>query len=452
MRRAACAFVLAVLSLTGTPTRHLCAQTYNPKAIRFESSDPAHHIDPNELLRISGLQQGVPFTKADIEAALQKLADSGDFTNLSYTVNNAALTIRVTPAPPLQSFPVRFVNFVWWQPEELLQILAQRIPLFHGELPLQSNQTGQVEDTLVALLNEKGIPDARITAMPSSTTPGDPMNAVALSITSPKILIGDTHFDPAVPTVAEKLTALGQHLAARDFDLREVNVTVRDNVQEILADAGYLDGTCDTPVLAAPRQDLGGYAVDVQVTLHPGTFYRIGSIVLHTEPPATEAELRAVLPFKVGDPASASKLRDTVTALARVYGDYAYLRARAAAGLTKNLSNSTVAYSFTFSPGDQFHLAAIDTSALPTEVQQQFAALWHSAPGVLIDKSFQSNLRDTLLKLHTRSGIFVAAKSDPLTHTVVIVLQPRKVPEGSPAPSDQSDPAASLTTTASELQ
>lgn len=436
MRRA---YVFAVLLLAGTLVRSPCAQTYNPKTIRFESTDPAQHIDASELLRVAGLQRGVPLTKADIEAALQKLADSGAFINLTYRVNETALTIRVTPAPALQALPVRFVNFVWWDHDELLQLVAKHVPLFHGQLPLQGNQTGEVEDALVALLNEKGISDARITATPSSESPGEPMNAVALSITSPEILVGQIQFQATVPAIAENLTTLGRQLAGRNFDLREVNQTIRDNIQEFFADAGYLDGACDTPVLTAPRRDLGGYVVDVHVTLHPGPLYRIGSIVLHAEPPATEAELRAILPFKNGDPASASALRDAVTALARLYGDYAYLRAEASANLTKNLSASTVAYSFTFSPGQPFHLASIDASALPSEVQHEFASLWQPPPGTLIDKDFQSTLHQTLVRLHTHYGIFVAAKSDPVAHTVVIILQPRKLPGIGSNPSDPAN-------------
>lgn len=437
MRRAA--YPIAVLILTGTLTGALSGQTYNPKAIQFESTDPKRHIDPTELLRISGLHQGAPLTKDEIEAALQKLADSGDFTNLTYSVNNTALTIRLTPSAALQVFPVRFVNFVWWQQDELLQLLAKRVPLFHGEIPLQGNQTGDVEDVLVGLLSEKGIPNARITAAPSSTYPGEPMNAVALSITSPDILVGDIQFDGSVPAVAEKFTALARKLAGRNFDFREVNETIQDNVHEIFADLGYLDGTSDSPVLVTPRKDSAGYAVDVHATVHPGNLYRIGSLELHSEPPATDAELRAAIPFKVGDPASAADVRTAVEALARVYSDHGYLRARASANLKKNVSNATVAYSFTFSPGDPFRLASIDTSGLPGDLQQEFASLWHDDPGTLIDKEFQSNLRQTLEKLHTHYGIFVAAKSDPVAHTVVIILQLRKVPAAGANPSDPAD-------------
>jgi hypothetical protein len=338
---------------------------------------------------------------------------------------------------------LRFVNFVWWQHDELLKILEQRIPLFHGTLPLQGNQTGEVEDALVALLAEKGIPDARVTALPSSNLPGDPMDAVALSISSPSILLGQINFDGAVPAVTEKLTTLAQALADRNFDLREVNTTVHDSAQAIFEDAGYLDATHDPLIFAPPRKDLGSYVVDVQVPMHPGTLYHIGSIAIHPEPPLSESDLRAVIPFKTGDPAAASDVRTAVTTLAHVFGDHGFLQARASANLDKNVSNHTVDYSFTFSPGAQFRLASIDASALPTELQQEFSSLWHVAAGAVVDKDFQANLRDTLQKLHTRMGIFVGGQRDPAAHTVIIIQQLRKIPGVFAEPGDPGTPIPS---------
>jgi len=448
MRRAVYFVLVTVLLLTGLP-RSLFAQTYNPKMIRFVSTDPSQHLDTAELLRISGLQQGVPLSKDDIDAALQKLGDSGAFADLSYTVNDAALTIKLTPgATQGQAFPLRFVNFVWWDHDELVKILEQRVPLFHGTLPLQGNQTGEIEEALVALLGEKGIPDGRVTALPSSDSPDSPMNAVALSISSPEILVGDVTFKGTVPDVTEKLTTFARALADRNFDLREVGTTIHESSQAIFGDAGYLDATNDPLVFSTPRKDLGGYVVDIQVPMHPGPLYRIGSIAIHSEPPLSDSELRSVLPFKSGDAASASAVRDAVSLLAHVYGDHGFLQARAAASLEKNASNRTVAYSFNFSPGPQFHLASIDMSALPTELQQEFSSLWHGAPGAIVDKEFQNNLRVTLEKLHTRMGIFVGAKRDADTHAVIIVLQLRKIPgvsmdagdPGTPIPSSAPPP------------
>jgi outer membrane protein assembly factor BamA len=442
MRRAVY-FVLNFLLLAALPCP-LSAQTYNPKSIRFVSTDPAQRLDTAELLRISNLQQGVPLSKDDIDAALQKLGDSGAFADLSYTVNDTALTIKLTPAVVQnQALPVRFVNFVWWSHDELIKLLEQRVPLFHGNLPLQSNQTGEVEEALVALLVDKGIPDARVTALPSSDSPGDAMNAVALAISSPQILVGEVRFDGAVPAVTEKLTTLTHALADRNFDLREMNATLHDSAIAIFEDAGYLEAKNDPIVFATPRKDLGGYVVDIQVPMQPGPLYHIGSITLHAQSPVSDASLRAVLPFKTGDPASAASVRDAVAVLAHLYGDYGFLQARASASLDKVPSNHTVNYSFNFSPGPQYHLASIDVSELPTELQQEFSTLWHTAPGVVIDKDFQTNLRETLEKLHTRMGIFVAVKRDNDAHSAVIILQLRKLPGVSTEPADSGAPLPS---------
>lgn len=453
MRRAARHLVLAILAFACALPSTLAAQAYKPKTIVFQSTDASQHIDSAELLRISGLQEGVPLSKADIEAALQKLGDTGLFANLSYTVNDTALTIRLTSAGGGQALPVRFANFVWWQPDELLKILEARIPLFNGTLPLQGNQTGEVEDALVALLAQKGIPDAHITAMPSGT--GGTINAVILSITSPEILIGQTHFTGTVPTVDAKLNKLNSEIVDRDFDLQDYINTIHGSVQEIFEDAGYLEVTNEPPVLSPPRQDLGRYAVDAEVTVHPGALYRVGAINIHAEPPVTESELRPELPLKSGNAASASDLRVAAATLARVYSDQGFLEARASAALEKIPSNDTVNYSFTFSPGMQYHLAGIDTSALSPDLQNEFAAAWHIAPGALIDKRFRATLLETVKRLHTRSGIFVAGRRDDHTHTVVVALQLRKLPgvpdepgdPGTPIPSSIPPPAPPMPTT-----
>ncbi|HEY4011620.1 MAG TPA: hypothetical protein VGM11_15805 [Acidobacteriaceae bacterium] len=432
--------------LLASATPRVNAQTYNPKAIHFESSDASQHLDSAELLRITGLHEGVPLTKADIEDALHKLGDSGAFSNLSYTVNNAALTIRLTPAGGGQALPVRFANFVWWSHDELIQILEARVPLFHGTLPLQGTQTGDVEDALAALLRDKGVPNGRITAMPSTSSPNGPMDAIALSITSPEILVGQTQFNGAIPEVATKLNTFNRELAGRDFDRQDVTNTLHQTLQEIFEDSGYLDVTNDMPVFSTPRKDLNNYIVDVQVTLHPGALYRVGAITLHAQPPLTEADLRAALPFKSGDPASASDFRVAFGTLARVYADHAFLDARTSASVDKHSSNHTIDYSFTFEPGAQFRFAGMDTSALPIDLQQEFASLWHATPGTLADKAFEDTLRASVLKLHTRSAIILVQRRDTVTHTLSIKLRFRS----SSVTGADSAPGSNESTTSTE--
>lgn len=399
--------------------RSLHGQTYTPRVIQFEGPSG---VQPAELLRLSGLQQGVPLTKAEIETALQKLADTGSFTDLSYTVNEAALTVRLTSAAGGQVLPVRFANLPWWPPEDLLKLLETRVPLFRGELPLRGSLTDEVETALVALLRDKGVPDARVTAMQSTSHAGGPMDAIALSLESPQVVIGETRFHGTVPALAASLQAFGGSLNGQDFDSAETAQTVRQTFSEISEDAGYLDARADDPVYAAPRKDRDRYVVDEEVTLEAGELYRISSIDLRPSAPLTESDLRRALQLKAGDPASASALRVAQLQLARPYVERAYLLARATATVNKDAAAHTASYIVSFSPGDQFHFATLDANALPPELQTEFARSWHGAPGALVDQAFRTSLLQAVRGLHGSARVLPNERLQASDHSVTIVL------------------------------
>ncbi|HEX5283935.1 MAG TPA: hypothetical protein VFW30_07440 [Bryocella sp.] len=414
--------VLAALWLCALPSA--VAQTYTPKAIHFEGSPG---LDSAELLQQTGWHEGVPITKAEIEAGMQKLADTGAFTGLSYVVNDAALTVKLTSAAGSQALPVRFGNLVWWQPDELLKLLEARVPLFHGDLPLTGNLTDQVQAALVDLLRDKGIPNAKVTSELSTNRVGA-IDAVALSITSPEVLVGETRFDGAIPSLQPKLTSFSHKLAGQDFDRLTVTDTVRQTSAEIFEDAGYLDVSNDPPVFAPPRKDLDHYVVDEEVTFHPGEVYHISRINLQPAAPMNAADLTKALNVKVGDVASAVALRLAEDYLARPYTERAYLMAKAHGDVHKDPSAHTVACTFTIAPGDQFHLASVDTTALPAAAQSQLAKLWHPAPGALVDRSFQVGLFDALRQLPSSIHVTAQHSLNAANHTDIVSLKTHEAP------------------------
>jgi hypothetical protein len=150
--------------------------------------------------------------------------------------------------------------------------------------------------------------------------------------------------------------------------------------------------------------------------------------------------LRAVLPFKPGDPASASDFRVALGTLALAYAGRGYLEAKAGAAVNRDSVNHTMAYSFTFTPGAQFHLASVDTSALPTDLQQEFASRWNVSPGALCDRELREKLRAAVHQLHSRSAIYAVEQHDAAAHTVVIKLQLRKPAAGAPEQGSGAGP------------
>ena len=417
--------LLLLAALWFCASSSVVAQTYTPKAIHFEGSPG---LDFAELLRLTGWHEGVPITKAEIEAGLQKLVDTGAFTNIGYAVNDAALTVNLTAAAGSQALPVRFANLVWWQPDELLPLLEARVPLFHGDLPLTGGLTDQVQAALVDLLRDKGIPNAKVTSELSTSRVGGPIDAVALSITSPQVVVGETRFNGAIPSLQQKLTSFTHKIAGQDFDRLVTAETIRQTSAEIFEDAGYLDISNDPPVFASPRKELDHYVIDEEVTFHPGELYRIGSIDLQAAPPMSVADLVKALNVKVGGVASAVDLRLAENYLTLPYTERAYLMAKVHADVRRDPSTHTVACTFTINPGEQFRLASVDATALPPAAQSQLTKLWHPAPGSFIDQSFRLELTNALHQLPSSLHVIPQHALNATSHTDTIVLKAQELP------------------------
>ena len=252
--------VLPTLLLCLAPFAAL-AQTYTPKQILIKGADG---MDTQQLIGITALKPG-PMTKQDIEAALQRLADTGLFNDLNYTVSSDALIVNVTPSAAAQFVPVRFTNFVWWTPSELTTLIQARVPLYQGKLSLKGSMLEQVEAALVAILKQKGI-DAEVTPIE-----GISGNSVALAISRPSILLGNIDVQGSLPTLSSRLAEMKAGFAAQEFDQQVLAKSIPLNTTDLYDNAGFLDATADPVTFAPPRKDKDTYLVDASTTVHPAS-------------------------------------------------------------------------------------------------------------------------------------------------------------------------------------
>jgi outer membrane protein assembly factor BamA len=410
-------FVFATLTLAVSIAH---AQTYTPKQIRIDA--PAG-TDTAEPLRVAALEPGVPLSKQQIETALQRLADTGLFADISYTVNSDALVIKLTPSASSQAQPVHFANFVWWQPGELEPLLEARVPLYKGKLPVTGTLTEQVEAALVAMLKDKGI-DAAVSARES----GSSADSVTLSLTRPSVVVGTVTLQGDLPALQPQTLKLTNHLRNQDFDRAETGKTIADSVNDLYQNAGYLDVTTSMPAYSAPHKDLNDYAVDLLATVTPNAPYHVTQLTLHATSPVSESELQKAAEIHPGDTASPLALRIAHGELEKTYADHGFLDARATIDTSKDTTAHTVAYSVTFAPGTIYHFAALDTSALPPDQQSAIATSLRMTPGAIADQNLLTSIAHTLNDLHLLRSVNFLQKPDRATHTVTILLTPRVQP------------------------
>jgi outer membrane protein insertion porin family len=410
-------FALASCLCVCALARPAFAQTYTPKAIHFEG---APGLDSAELLRTSGLHQGVPLTKAEIEAGLQKLADTGSFTDLSYTVNDRALTITLTSAAGAQLLPVRFTNFVWWQPEELEHAVESRVPLYHGELSLTGSLTDSVKSALTAIARDKGL-DITVTAE-RSTDPATHQQTVALSIEQPSIRFGTLHMDAVRPAFGASTVDLIGGLRGQDFDSALTSFTITHDGVDIFRNAGFLDATVDAPVFSAPHSQGTTYTIDATAAVHRGDLYRITQLQLAAPSPISESDLRKISDLKTGDSASPMGLTISGQRIARAYEALGYLAADSHTSSTLDNNAHTAAYAISITPGPLFHLDRVDASALPPAAQSALAHDRRLATGVVANAQLLGAFSEDCQHAGVRALSF-SRQLDRQADTVIFVLR-----------------------------
>jgi outer membrane protein assembly factor BamA len=392
------------------------AQTYTPRHIRI---DAPPGVDTAEALRIAALPSGVPLTKEQIETALQHLADTGLFSDIGYTVNSDALVIKLTPSASSQLQPVHFANFVWWQPAELETLVEASVPGYHGQLPLAGTLTDQVKAALVSLLHTKGV-DATVEARQS----GAAAAIVTLSITNPSILIDKVNLENQLPDLKRLLQHFADSLHTQDFDTDETTRTIHDSAGDIYQNAGYLDVAITAPTVSAPHKDLLNYAVDLTSTIQPGELYHVSSFSVQAAPPLSQAELEKAAAIKPGDTASPLAQRIAQGEMQKAYNDQGYLEAKASIETSKDSTAHTIAYTTTFVPGEVYHLARVDTSALSSEQQSAFAQRFHIAAGTVAGGSLNAEIARTLNDMHALKTVKYGVTLDRTHHTITIMLTP----------------------------
>jgi len=410
-----CLFSLPLLVLSAV----LHAQSYSPKEIRFEGAKAYASAD---LLATAGLKQGATVSVKEIEAAMQRLADTGLFSDTRYAVNPQALTLTLTLIDANQMLPVRYGNFAWWRTGELTPLLHARVPLFHGTVPLNGGLMDSVKQALVALMAEKGVA-ASVDSMSSQDRPGGPVTALTLMVASPEVKVGEVRFDGASGAAVQGLAKVSAKLSGDDYDEIVTPKSVVNDAEEVYRDDGYLDIAVDAPTWATPRADGARLLVDISATVHGGELYHVAKMDIIAPPQIAVGDLKKLVAIKAGDPASQVDLRIAQNRLVGPYVSAGYMDARINTDVVKDSVAHTVAYGFTVAPGEQYHVASVSTSGLTPAQDAEVKKSFHPAPNAIFDREFTMSVfqlnsspvfRGTPLRLDSRV--------DRTQHTVAVVL------------------------------
>jgi outer membrane protein insertion porin family len=373
-----------VLLLVPLLTLLASAQTFQPKTITFTG---APGFTQSELLAAARLAPGAPLTPEQVQAATQRLADTGVFTDVRYRSDGQSLTFALAPSTAL--LPARFVNFPWWTDAALTTELAARVPLFHGSVPLAGSLEEQVTHALEALLADRHI-TASIEAVPASDPGSSELKAIAYSVTQPAILIGPVTFSSPGYTSgwAPALEQVAQSVAGKEYAEADSATTLSTAALHVYRAKGYAEAAVTSAVPGAPIDQGGKILVPFTLTIAPGEQYRLGSFSLAGSTLVDQdAFLKAAL-LKPGDIVEEARLRQSLALVTGPYTAQGYIDAKVSATPTFHPEQHLVDYSIRVTPGEPYHMGQLTILQLDPMRQARILEVWALKPGDPFDLSY----------------------------------------------------------------
>jgi outer membrane protein assembly factor BamA len=401
----------------------IAAQQYTPKKITFVGYPAASDA---ELLAAAGLQAGVPLGQPEIQAAAQKLSDTGLFSDVNFAFDGSELKFTLKPADG--AVPAIFANFPWWDQTTLTTAVAAKVPLFHGKVVPETGLQQEVTTALTSLVAAKGV-QATVTAQPHTDSSGK-ISGVVFQISSPSIQIAEVKFAGASPGLADPVEAIGKAAAGQEFN-EATQATLQTALRAVYHRMGYLDVAMKNFAHGEPQFADGKVQVPVSATIVEGPQYRLASMTLSGDVLITQEEFAKKAKLHAGDVANEDLLHATLAEIAAPYKARGYLRANIKAEPTFDRSAhfdrsaNTVSYAITVTPGPIYRMGKLTLVNLDDEKQALVLKYWPMKEGDVYDAtvppSFLNKNRANLRALDGWSATYKQYEHED-THIVDLVI------------------------------
>lgn len=410
------AFILGALLLASAAPAFAQAITarYTPQQIVYTG---APDYKPGDLNAIVGLQPNKSYSTADVDPGLQRLADTGLFLDIRYTISDVALTFTLTPQPDKNMLPALYSNFVMFAPGDLTALVHAKVPLFTGKIPAAGNLQQSVQDALTNILHEKGFPTATVDSIASN------IGAIDFTISNPPVQVRAVQVEGVAPEAQAKVAEIQKASAGLPYE-RGSELAVQHRLEDAFHDLAYLDAAIDTPTRSAPVVETTRIVVDLATTAHEGAQYHVSKIDYPVTDIVKPADFEEVSKLKPGDLAGRLSVLGTGARITGQFKRHGYRDARVFVTPTKDTTAHTVAYAYTATPGERYHLKSVKAANLDKQQQIDFDENFKLKPGDPYDEGYITEFlhsNKTVLSFRGLSASYKAIEY-PDTHLIDLTI------------------------------
>ncbi|HTT33422.1 MAG TPA: POTRA domain-containing protein [Methylomirabilota bacterium] len=368
-------------------------------ALREVHADGQKVLSEDQVVTLTGLVIGAQVGRADLQAAADKLSQSGLFAKVNYdfqTRTGVIVNYHVEEAPRI---PAYFDNIPWFADSELADAIRKKLPFFDGTLPDGGTVVDQAADAIKELIALHGLQvslEHLVIASPSGEG-----NVQQFHVEGAGLQIASLEFGDSSLSASKFVQQHLPEIIGKPYSKMTIDTFLTEAIRPVYLQQGYLHAKLGPPEIrltGKPAQKLP-QQIPVYVPITPGAIYHwkearwTGNVIL------SEFTLNGLVALKPGDIANGMQIEAGWDRIREEFGRHGYLDAKLDPVASFDETAHTISYAVTIQEGIQYRFGKMILTGLSPAGERKLHAAWPIASGDVFDKTKYEEVL-TKLQLH----------------------------------------------------
>jgi outer membrane protein assembly factor BamA len=362
--------------------------------------DGAKILSNASVVTMTGLTPGSQIGRPDLQAAADRLVQSGFFAKVSYNfqsrLEGVFVTFHVEEAP---IFPVHFDNLPWFGDSELNDAIRKNLPFYDGKLPEAGNMVDQATNAVKDLLKQHGL-NVSVEHQLLANPLGDG-NLQVFRIEGASLQIAKIEFSDASLVESKVIRQHLDEILGKPYSRMTIDLFLSEQVRPVYLQKGYLRAKLGPPEIRLtgnPNQKLPEQ-IPVFVPVSTGPLYHWKNVQWTGNSLLSTITLNTLIGLKPNDLADGMALEAAWDHVREEYGRRGCLDVKLDPHPTYDDTAHTVSYAVNIQEGPQYKFGNMVLTGISPAGERRLHDVWLIPSGAVFDKTQFEELL-TKLEVH----------------------------------------------------
>lgn len=357
-------------------------------------------LPAEQVVALSQLQKGAQVGKTDLQAAADRLLQTGLFAKVNYSYQTKAdeltVTFQLEESPRV---PAYYDNIPWFGDSELNDAIRKRLPFFDGSLPEGGAVVDQATDALKDFLASHNLNFALQHELLAS--PIGEGNVLRFFLQETPFFIASVEFsDPSAGASRAVQQALAD-VRGKPFSRMTIDLFLAEQLRPFYIQKGFLSvklGPPEVRLTGDPNKKLPEQ-LPVFVPIKTGPVYRFKAATWSGNSVLSTITLTNEIRLKAGDVADGMQIEGAWERVREEYGHRGHLDVKVDPVPTYDDQATTVSFAVGIVEGPEYHYNSLVLTGLSLAAEKKLQQMWPVEQGAVFDKQAFEKL---LTRLQTR--------------------------------------------------